>query len=83
MLNGAKIVSECTSLLVKMLVPNPAHRAKINEVRKHPWVNKGYLDYPPRYLEPTMPVTDIDKVVLRQMETMGFMQARVCQYLLV
>lgn len=73
------ISSECASLLSKMLVADPSQRARLNEVRKHSWVNKGYLDYPPRYLEPNMPVTEIDKVVLRQMEAMGFMQARVCQ----
>lgn len=62
-----------------MLVPHPAQRARLNEVRKHPWINKGYLDYPPRYLESNPPVTEIDKVVLKQMENMGFMQARVYQ----
>jgi len=70
---------ECASLLTKMLVPDPAQRARLSEVRKHTWVNKGFLDYPPRYLEPNMPVTEIDKVVLKQMETMGFMQTRVSQ----
>lgn len=73
------VSSECAALIYKMLVPNPTQRAKLNEVRKHPWVNYGYLDYPSRFLEPNMPVTDIDKVVLKQMEVMGFMQARVCQ----
>lgn len=70
---------ECTALLHKMLVPDPSQRTRLNQIRKHPWVNKGYMDYPPRFLEPNKPVMDIDKVVLRQMETMGFMQARVCQ----
>jgi len=73
------ISQDCSSLLCKMLVPDPAKRSRLNEIRKHPWVNKGYLDYPPRHLEPNAPVTEIDKIVLKQMEIMGFMQARVCQ----
>lgn len=44
---------DCATLLCKMLVPHPAQRARLNEVRKHPWINKGYMDYPPRFLEVT------------------------------
>eukprot|EP01111_Echinosteliopsis_oligospora_P012853 TRINITY_DN4464_c0_g1_i1.p1 TRINITY_DN4464_c0_g1~~TRINITY_DN4464_c0_g1_i1.p1 ORF type:complete len:533 (+),score=84.65 TRINITY_DN4464_c0_g1_i1:142-1740(+) len=68
---------ECTSLLGRMLVPDPNKRSTLGEVRKHAWTNKGYTDYSPRYFQPTPVVTELDKVVLKQMEAMGFMQARV------
>lgn len=42
---------ELCHLLKKMINPDPALRVTLVEIRKHPWVNKGYADFPPCYLE--------------------------------
>lgn len=65
------ISHECVSLLSRMLVVDPLHRATVKEVMRHPWMCRGY-DGPPQsylpYREPLQLPLDID--VVRQLTSL-------------
>ncbi|KAI7902035.1 kinase-like domain-containing protein [Cokeromyces recurvatus] len=65
--------TECKSILSRMLVINPAHRATISELMIHPWITKGN-DHPiNNYLPERIPLTlPIDMEVVRGMTGFEF-----------
>ncbi|KAI7865645.1 kinase-like domain-containing protein [Mucor mucedo] len=65
--------TDCKSVLSRMLVTNPAHRATVSEVIIHPWMNKGYDAPVNNYLPDRPPLTlPIDMDVVRGMTGFEF-----------
>lgn len=48
---------ECVSLLQRMLVVDPLHRATLEEVIQHPWMNRGYDNVVPSYMPRRAPLS--------------------------
>ncbi|GMM56009.1 serine/threonine protein kinase [Maudiozyma humilis] len=65
---------EIISLLSKMLVVEPAKRAKLKQVIEHPWMNRGYDYLTPSYLPKRIPMTPelIDDNVIKEMFRLEF-----------
>ncbi|KAI0243940.1 Serine/threonine-protein kinase [Massospora cicadina] len=67
------LTKECKHLLTRMLVTNPAERATMAELLRHPWINKGYdepvdIHYPNR-----QPIhLPLDMSVIQRMKGFGF-----------
>ncbi|ODV83947.1 hypothetical protein CANARDRAFT_182010, partial [[Candida] arabinofermentans NRRL YB-2248] len=60
------ISKECVSLLSRMLVVDPSHRATLSEVLNHPWMVKGFEGPAPSYLPHRVPLQlPLDENVLR------------------
>eukprot|EP01137_Pigoraptor_chileana_P003537 Opistho-2@43838 len=72
--------SECGDLIARMLNRDAAHRATLDEVRMHPWTNKGY-DAPPtmhrRLSMHPFPSEALDESVLSELAAMGFARDEV------
>ncbi|GAA5803172.1 hypothetical protein HPULCUR_008648 [Helicostylum pulchrum] len=65
--------TDCKSILSRMLVTNPAHRATISEIIIHPWTNKGYDGPVDNYLPDRVPLTiPLDMEVIRGMTGFEF-----------
>ncbi|RCH81595.1 serine/threonine-protein kinase KIN2, partial [Rhizopus stolonifer] len=65
--------SECKSILSRMLVPNPAHRATISELMIHPWMNRGYDGPINNHLPDRLPLSlPVNMEVVRQMTGFEF-----------
>ncbi|KAI8997652.1 hypothetical protein BDB01DRAFT_846280 [Pilobolus umbonatus] len=65
--------SDCKSILSRMLVTNPAHRATISEIIIHPWLNKGYDGPVDNFLPDRAPLTlPIDMEVVKGMSGFEF-----------
>ncbi|KAJ3194886.1 hypothetical protein HK101_001657 [Irineochytrium annulatum] len=67
------VADDAGSLIRRMLHVDPAQRATLEEVRYHPWVNKGF-DLPPDSLVPLRrPLAEpLDQMVLDTMRLYGF-----------
>eukprot|EP00124_Ichthyophonus_hoferi_P002304 Ihof_evm7s151 gene=Ihof_evmTU7s151 len=67
-------VSEDAQNLIKhMLMPDPSKRAKMEDVRHHPWMNIGYSSPPADLAIPrSAAVTQIDETVLAALASYGF-----------
>ncbi|OZJ03558.1 hypothetical protein BZG36_03105 [Bifiguratus adelaidae] len=67
------LTSDCKSILSRMLVTNPAHRATISEIILHPWMNKGYDSLVQSFVPHRPPLTlPIDMEVVRGMTGFEF-----------
>ncbi|OAC97972.1 hypothetical protein MUCCIDRAFT_127302, partial [Mucor lusitanicus CBS 277.49] len=65
--------TDCKSVLSRMLVTNPAHRATVSEIMIHPWMNKGYDGPIDNYLPDRIPLSlPIDMEVVRGMTGFEF-----------
>ncbi|KAI9365664.1 hypothetical protein BD770DRAFT_468500 [Pilaira anomala] len=65
--------TDCKSILSRMLVTNPAHRATVSEIIIHPWINKGYDGPVDNYLPDRIPLTlPLDMEVIRGMTGFEF-----------
>ncbi|KAG0173442.1 serine/threonine-protein kinase KIN2 [Apophysomyces sp. BC1034] len=65
--------SECKSLLSRMLVTNPNHRATVSEIIVHPWMNRGYDNPVDNHLPDRAPLTlPVDPDVIRGMTGFEF-----------
>ncbi|KAI9469921.1 MAG: hypothetical protein EXX96DRAFT_532179 [Benjaminiella poitrasii] len=65
--------TECKSILSRMLVINPAHRATVSELMIHPWMIKGHDRPIDNYLPERMPLTlPVDMEVVRGMTGFEF-----------
>ncbi|KAI8366571.1 kinase-like domain-containing protein [Blakeslea trispora] len=65
--------TDCKSVLSRMLVTNPAHRATVSEIIIHPWMNKGYDSPVENYLPERMPLSlPVDMEVVRGMTGFEF-----------
>ncbi|CAO3646003.1 unnamed protein product [Mucor hiemalis] len=65
--------TDCKSVLSRMLVTNPTHRATISEITIHPWLNKGYDGPVDNYVPDRLPLTlPIDMEVVRGMTGFEF-----------
>ncbi|RCI04380.1 serine/threonine-protein kinase KIN2 [Rhizopus stolonifer] len=65
--------TDCKSVLSRMLVINPTHRATVSEVMIHPWMNKGYDGPVDNYLPERVPLSlPIDIEVVRGMTGFEF-----------
>ncbi|KAL7316966.1 Serine/threonine-protein kinase, variant 2 [Mucor circinelloides] len=65
--------TDCKSVLSRMLVTNPAHRATVSEIMIHPWINKGYDGPIDNYLPDRIPLSlPIDMEVVRAMTGFEF-----------
>jgi protein-serine/threonine kinase len=69
----AWISSDCRDLLSRMLVVDPLQRASLAEVKRHPWMIKGY-DKPPDSLVPfRRPITlPLDPAIIQEMSGFEF-----------
>jgi len=69
------VSDECHSLIRRILNPDPTKRATIEEIREHPWVNKGYQAKPvscvPSYDKIVAHKDHIDSGVVNQLEHIG------------
>lgn len=61
--------AECKSLLARMLITNPAHRATLHEVFSHPWMLKGFTGPPSAHLPSRVPLRleELDREVIKGM----------------
>ncbi|KAJ3081838.1 hypothetical protein HK102_002103 [Quaeritorhiza haematococci] len=61
-------------LIKRMLVVDASKRATIEEIRRHPWTNEGYTDYPESFVPPRpIPKEDeLDDNVLEKLASYGF-----------
>lgn len=65
--------TDCKSVLSRMLVTNPTHRATISEITIHPWMNKGYDGPVDNYVPDRLPLSlPIDMEVVRGMTGFEF-----------
>ncbi|EIE80994.1 hypothetical protein RO3G_05699 [Rhizopus delemar RA 99-880] len=65
--------TDCKSVLSRMLVINPAHRATLSELMIHPWMNKGYDGPIDNHLPDRLPLSlPINMEVVRQMTGFEF-----------
>ncbi len=65
--------TDCKSILSRMLVTNPAHRATVSELIVHPWMNKGYDGPVDNYLPDRLPLSlPVDMEVVRGMTGFEF-----------
>ncbi|KAF7732879.1 serine/threonine-protein kinase KIN2 [Apophysomyces ossiformis] len=65
--------SECKSLLCRMLVTNPNHRATVSEIIVHPWMNRGYDNPVDNHLPDRAPLTlPVDPEVIKGMTGFEF-----------
>ncbi|KAL9548898.1 hypothetical protein MBANPS3_005463 [Mucor bainieri] len=65
--------TDCKSVLSRMLVTNPAHRATVSEVMVHPWMTRGYDGPIDNYLPDRLPLSlPIDMEVVRGMTGFEF-----------
>ncbi|GAN09729.1 Ser/Thr protein kinase [Mucor ambiguus] len=65
--------TDCKSVLSRMLVTNPAHRATVSEIMVHSWMNKGYDGPIDNYLPDRIPLSlPIDMEVVRGMTGFEF-----------
>ncbi|KAJ1923613.1 Serine/threonine-protein kinase [Tieghemiomyces parasiticus] len=64
---------ECKHLLSRILVTNPAERATMAEIMRHPWMNRSYDAPVDNYLPPRPPlVAPVDPRVVAEMAGFGF-----------
>lgn len=67
------ISSDCRDLLSRMLVVDPTQRATLAEVKRHPWMIKGYDKPPDSYIPFRRPITlPLDPNVIREMSGFEF-----------
>lgn len=64
--------SGCQDLLAKILVPEPARRATMQDIRQHPWVNEGCSGPPPCLVQEFSAVLNINQDILDQIVRVGF-----------
>lgn len=67
-------LTECKSLLQRMLVTNPQFRASLTEVMSHPWMTKGFDGPPDAHLIQREPLRldELDPVVIEGMTGFEF-----------
>lgn len=76
------VSNECTNLINRILTVDPKKRPTIEEIRHHPWVNKGYSTKPPssinvgNHIRPSTP-DQFDAEILDQMEDYGFQRQTI------
>ncbi|KAI9713904.1 MAG: serine/threonine-protein kinase KIN2 [Bogoriella megaspora] len=64
---------ECKSLIGRMLVTDPRHRAGLAEIMNHPWLTKGYGGPPDNFLPPRLPLQlPLDSRVIEKMTGFDF-----------
>ncbi|KAJ9076772.1 Serine/threonine-protein kinase [Entomophthora muscae] len=64
---------ECKHLLTRMLVTNPAERANMAELLRHPWINKGYDEPVDIYYPTRQPIQlPLDTNVIQRMKGFEF-----------
>lgn len=66
--------SDCKDLLSKMLVVDPSQRASLDDVKRHPWMIKGYDNKPPESMVPfRKPITlPLDPSIIMEMSGFEF-----------
>jgi len=66
---------DAADILKKMLTVDPKHRATMEEIRSHPWVNHGFAEPPDNYLPPRLPVVpNPNTQTLQKMVLYGYKQ---------
>ncbi|KAI9259895.1 kinase-like domain-containing protein [Sporodiniella umbellata] len=62
---------ECIDLLSKIFVVNPKHRITLAQIRKHPWMNKGFDEPIQNHLPHRQPLETIDASIVQGMQGFG------------
>lgn len=62
---------DCTDLLSKIFVVNPRQRITLSQIRKHPWMNKGYDEPINNYLPHRQPLDQINTSIVQGMQGFG------------
>lgn len=73
---------ECSSLLKRMLVVDPASRATIDEIRQHPWLSSVSKYLNSSVAQDITDLSKIDKEIVAEMEGFGFNIEEIVQALL-
>lgn len=67
------ISSDCKDLLSRILVVDPLKRATLSEVKRHPWIMKGYDKPPDSYLPARKPIQlPLNPAIIREMAGFEF-----------
>lgn len=76
------VSSECSNLINRILTVDPKKRPTIEEIRHHPWVNRGYSTKPlssinvGNHIRPSNPSL-FDSEILNQMQDYGFQRQMI------
>jgi len=63
------ISDDCVDLIVSMLRVKEEQRIPISDIRKHPWMNKGYENEPvPSFIKEPFVVDKVDQEILRKLK---------------
>ena len=66
-------ITDCKSIIARMLVVDPKDRATLQEIMNHPWMTKGYNSPPESYLPPRDPLQlPLDPQVIEKMTGFDF-----------
>jgi hypothetical protein len=66
----------CQNLIAQVLIPDPAKRATLQDIRQHPWVNEGCSGPPPCLVQKFPNVVEINIEILEQITRIGFDEAQ-------
>eukprot|EP01119_Soliformovum_irregulare_P007523 TRINITY_DN19961_c0_g1_i1.p1 TRINITY_DN19961_c0_g1~~TRINITY_DN19961_c0_g1_i1.p1 ORF type:complete len:408 (+),score=112.46 TRINITY_DN19961_c0_g1_i1:89-1312(+) len=68
------ISQDCKNLISRMLTVDTQRRATVEEIRHHPWANKGHYAPPPSCTPPRHPLTrdEVDEEIVDQLVGLGY-----------